>query len=174
MGYQLSLSSCQTFYTRGWVMSRLLTRWDICGLIIVGLLLIWQDASADEIVMHVGSKHITDVDYNFNETNSGFGYRHDITGSLSAGGGIYDNSYNNTSVYAGIDLHTSRDKRMGVGIQAGIVTGYEDTPQGAGVVTAFALPYIRAGHGRVFAEVGYLPPVAGISVITFTVGVSWQ
>lgn len=151
-----------------------LTKVDIAALIVVGVLLVWQDARADKLLLHGGSKHYGDTQgYDFNESNSGVGYQHDITPQFAVIGGVYDNSYNRTSVYAGAAVTTNPRRTFSVGLQGGIVTGYDDTPQGTGVVTGYVLPFVRARRGLVFAEIGWIPPLTGIGAITYSVGVSW-
>jgi hypothetical protein len=150
-----------------------LTKVDIAGLIVVGLLLVWQDARAADLVLHVGSNHFgTDAqEYDFNERNLGVGVKYDLTRGLALRGGVYDNSYNRGSVYLGGDVHTN-NRMVNAGVQAGVVSGYDGTPQGAGSVTAYFLPYVSVGTRTVKAEVGCLPPlVGGIGVLTLSVSV---
>ena len=172
-----------------------LTKVDIAGLIVVGLLLIAQDARSDDIILHGGSKHIGADGYDvkvlyrgrdnqlhdigtrkhvkFNESNLGVGYSHDINKHIAVRGGVYDNSYNRTSVYVGAAASVAISRSFDIGVQVGAVTGYAGTPQGSGAVSPFVLPYVRGGYGRLFGEIGYLPPVDGISVITWSVGVTF-
>ena len=149
-----------------------LTKVDIAGLIVVGLLLIAQDARSDDIILHGGSKHFGGT-YDFNESNLGVGYSHDINKHIAVRGGVYDNSYNRTSVYVGAAASVAISRSFDIGVQVGAVTGYAGTPQGSGTVSPFVLPYVRGRYGRLFGEVGYLPPVNGISVITWSVGVTF-
>lgn len=147
-----------------------LTKIDIAGLIVVGLLMIWQDARSDELLVHVGSKHSGGTT-DFNESNLGVGYVRNINKYIDVRGGAYDNSYYRTSVYVGGGAHLPIGNSFDVGIQGGAVSGYAGTAQGSGTISPFVLPYVRGRYRRVFGEVGYIPAVNGISVVTFTVGV---
>lgn len=149
-----------------------LSKIDIAGLIVVGCLLVWQDARSDELVMHMGSRHIGgDAGaYDFNERNLGLGLAIDLSGGFAVRGGVYDNSYDRSSVYLSGDWHTS-GSNVRAGIQAGLVSGYDGTQQGAGVVTPYLMPYLAVGSRTVKAEVGCIPPIGGIGVITLSVSV---
>ena len=154
----------------------ILSKIDIAGLVVVGLLLVWQDAhSESDLIMHYGSKHFGSgaANENFNEKNYGVGVKHRLGRNFSVRGGVYDNSYNNGSVYLSGDWHTS-NRWFNYGIQAGGVTGYRGTPQGARSVEAYLLPYIAVGTRFVTAEVGCIPPLgaANIGVITLSARVA--
>ena len=147
-----------------------LTKIDIIGLVVVGLLLVWQDARSADMVMHFGSKHIDNgaSDYNFNEKNLGIGVRYPTGTNFSIRGGIYDNSYNSNSVYFGGDWYTASNV-LNLGVQAGLVTGYAGTPQGGGTVTPYILPYVSIRTGVLTTEIGCIPPVIGkIGVLTLS------
>lgn len=150
----------------------ILTKVDIAGLIVVGLLLVWQDAHSADVVMHWGSKHFGSgvADEQFNERNLGIGVVHNISRSFSMRGGIYDNSYNRNSVYLGGDLYMVH-RYFTTGVQAGIATGYAGTQQGSGGVTPYLMPYIGVGTRTVKAEIGCLPPINGIGALTLSVKV---
>ena len=149
---------------------RILSKVDIAALIIVGLLLVWQDAHSGDMVMHFGSKHYGSgaAESEFNERNLGIGFKHRLGWNFSMRGGIYDNSYNNSSVYFGGDWHSS-NRAFNYGIQGGLVSGYRGTAEGKGDATPYLLPYMSFTTGTVTAEVGCLPPLmGGIGVITLS------
>lgn len=149
-----------------------LTKVDIAGLIVVGLLLVWQDVHSDDFILHGGSKHFGGTE-DYNESNSGVGYSHDVTTHLAVRGGVYVNSYNRDSVYIGAAASTAVSRWLDIGIQGGAVAGYAGTPEGSGSVSPFCFPYLRGRHGRLFGEIGYIPAIDGVSVVTYSVGVSW-
>lgn len=127
-----------------------------------------SDCYSKELLIHIGSSHSVEQyapGKEFNEDNAGIGYKLD-----NLRFGVYNNSYHKTTVYAGYDAHTS-GKYFQLGLQAGIASGYQGTPQGRGELTVFALPYVAIGSERVKAEIGYLPPVNGVGVITMTLRV---
>ena len=147
-----------------------LTKIDIAGLVVVGVLLVWQDARSADMVMHFGSKHYGSgaAESDFNETNLGIGMKYRLGWNFSLRGGVYDNSYNNNSVYFGGDWHSS-NRILDYGVQAGLVSGYRGTAQGGGDVTPYILPYIAIRSGPVTTEVGCLPPLmGGIGVFTLS------
>jgi hypothetical protein len=148
-----------------------LSKIDIAGLMFVGVLLVWQDARSADMVMHFGSKHYGSgaAESDFNETNLGIGMKYRLGWDFSMRGGVYDNSYSNSSVYFGGDWH-SADRVFNYGIQAGLVSGYRSTEQGRGNVTPYILPYMSLTTGAFTTEVGCLPPVmGGIGVLTLSV-----
>lgn len=141
-------------------------------LIIAGLFLVWQDArSESDYILHGGSVHFGG-EYDYNETNSGFGYRYYLMDGFAIGGGVYDNSFNRTSYYGGFAAFTPVGRHVDLGLQVGIVSGYAGTPQGTGTVTPYVLPTVRVRWRRLFADVGVLP-VGDIPFITYSVGLTW-
>ena len=114
----------------------ILNRTEILFVILSGLFLIWQDAQSDELLVHVASKHMQTS--GLNEVNFGVGYGRTLGGHTEARVGVYNNSYERTSVYAAVSVHTNGYVQAGV--LGGVVTGYNNTPVGAGPVTPYALP----------------------------------
>jgi len=61
-------------------------------------------ADADEIQITIGSRHLNKNPSKwYNETNPGLIYSHNISDSWSAIGGVYKNTYKNTSIIAGAE-----------------------------------------------------------------------
>lgn len=97
--------------------------------LILALCMAFGPANADEVTVHLGSKHFSVVDYNFNEFNPGAGIN--INNFI---GGIYYNSIKNVSVYGGYAFEHGP-----IGIDVGLVTGY-------GIpVLPMASPYVKLG-----------------------------
>ncbi len=81
---------------------------------------------------HVGAKQYTDKDtgnkVEFNGINLGLGLQRQITDNISIVGGIYDNSYSETSLYGLVSWESDPLTDIGhltAGIDAGIVSGYK-------------------------------------------------
>lgn len=104
------------------------------------LLLISMPAVASDLHynIHLGSVHIN-AEQEYNERNPGLGidYRTWIAG-------VYRNSLDNVSVYAGKSFELSQH----FGIKAGLVTGYDDP------VSPMIAGYARVSH----FEVVIIPP----------------
>lgn len=99
-----------------------------------------------------------DNSYDYNERNIGIALRHD---HLVAG--IYDNSFNETSVFLGGDKHWNKGD-LEYGFIAGGVTGY-DMDWTVGGVTAFVAPYVS------YDIKGVKPTVLLLgNAVTFSVG----
>lgn len=150
----------------------------LAALIIVGLLLVVADAHSVQGQYwgeyHVGSNHSEpgyrdrDGYHEFNENNTGGGLSYEVSNNFEVGAGFFKNSYNNRSVYGGIDFHTSRTRYLSVGVALGPITGYQNTPQ---ATHWMILPNIVFGTGRVRTKIGYIP--GDVSVTTLTVGVGF-
>ena len=80
--------------------------------------------------IHLLSRHFTTtytkegMDYAYNENNLGLGLDISRTKNSSYIVGFFDNSYNNTTVYAGMDFHSTGV--LAIGISAGVATGYQN------------------------------------------------
>lgn len=82
----------------------------------------------------------------YNETWHGIGIEHGIAKDTRFVGGIYENSYGETSVYAGaawMPIHLMQHLHLGA--QAGCVNGYEKDPCSLFLIPALA--YERKGWG---------------------------
>ena len=126
---------------------------------------------------HVGSNHSDKYWYDdngrrheFNENNTGGGISYGINDNVEVIGGFYRNSYDNTSVYAGADVHTGRRHGISVGVSAGKITGYEDTP----TATKFmVLPNVVIGNRRsVFRTKVSIMPIGKVKFISLTIGLA--
>lgn len=91
-----------------------------------------------------------DKSKDFNEANPGIGYRSE-NGLL---GGVYRNSYNKPSVYAGKQYETSIGGPFNAGITMGGVTGYP-----AASVLPMIVPEISADMGDSQFALMLQPPV---------------
>lgn len=91
----------------------------------------------------------------FNENNSGIGIRWQIENFLDTSIGFFKNSYDNTTVYVGGEIHTPRTYFVSVGLMAAFVTGYTGnipTP-----TPILALPIMQIGVPQFGIRVGYMP-----------------
>lgn len=156
-------------------MTRRLTTIDIIGLIVVGGLLIWQDAVADTWVeIHGLSKHYGAAyegkheDYQYTEINPGLGIEHEVSDHLSLGAGYAVMSYGEGGLYGGIDIHTKRTQGLDLGLSIAYVEAYKDTPVEESLgVPAMILPNVTYTSGRFRVKVGMIPDY----VTTMSVGV---
>jgi len=157
-----------------------LTKVHIVALIAIGLLLIWQDAHSDVGQIwgeyHVGSVHSQSYWYDenhsrheFNEDNTGGGISYEASNHVEFGAGFFRNSYNNTSVYAGIDLHSDARRPLRIGISVAPITGYRDTPMNSDWML---LPNVVTKVGNVRTKIGWIP-VGKVKVLTLTVGIGF-
>lgn len=102
------------------------------------------------------SKHINS-DKDYNEQNHGLGYKnHD--GYLA---GVYRNSLNKNSVYAGKEFQTDpiADK-LRLAIVLGMVTGYNKPVQ------PLALPEVLYGNKEHELALGIVPPIKNVTPMT--------
>jgi len=113
-------------------------------LTMIALIAIASTTHADDLVVHVASKHFTNSDTEFEELNPGLGYRYDFTENTRLIAGFYRNSMGVITYYAGADVHTDVNTRFGIiefGAEFGAATGY-NTP-------IIATPYIEYKHIKV-------------------------
>ena len=155
-----------------------MVRLHLVMLVIIGIALWVQDAHSQEIwgEYHMGSRHSELYWYDdkgerheFNETNTGGGVSFGVHPNLEIGVGFFRNSYNNTSVYAGVDIHTDSRKPLRVGVSVAPITGYKDTPQDTHFMV---LPNVVMRAGQIRTKVGIMP-IGEIKLITLTVGVGF-
>jgi hypothetical protein len=130
-------------------------------------------AIGGELEVHMASKHFDD-NFDYNETNLGLGYSHDIFDSVQLTGGGFNNSYDTTSIYAGakwlpLDFNVFR-----AGVVVGVVTGYEDHTD-AKSVQPMILPEIQIGTDKIFLISRILPDLGDNStaVVTFSLGIGF-
>lgn len=103
------------------------------------------------------SKHIN-PDREYNEQNHGIGYKtHD--GYLA---GIYKNSLNKNSVYAGKEFQTDPilNDKLKLALVLGLVTGYNKPVQ------PLALPEVLYGNKEHELALGIVPPIKGVTPAT--------
>jgi hypothetical protein len=94
------------------------------------------------------------VETPFNEDNFGLGVRYEAHENLDVSVGFYDNSFYNTSVYAGVEVHTKRERWISVGASLALVSGYSGTPT---ETIMFVLPMVQIGPPQIGARIGYMP-----------------
>lgn len=129
--------------------------------------------------IHIGSLHSdagfeaddTEEYFEWNEVNPGLGYEWEATDNKSYRLGAYHNSVDETSVYAGLNLHTKYTSGIAVGVMLGFVNGYERHGM---KVAGIVLPNVMFIYERVRLEVGYIPAMNGYgSVTTFSTGIKF-
>jgi len=129
--------------------------------------------------LHLGSNHLQ-PDYvqdgklhDYNEKNFGIGLAIPVSSKLDVVSGFYENSYNNTSVYAGVNYHTADNYGFSVGVNSGLATGYDGTPYTKDKVVFMVVPHLTYAVKNIRTEVGIVPST-GVNnrtpVMTFTVG----
>lgn len=103
------------------------------------------------------SKHINS-DKDYNEQNHGIGYKNK-DGYLA---GIYRNSLNKNSLYAGKEFQTDPliSDKLRLAIVLGLVTGYNKPVQ------PLALPEILYGNKEHELALGIVPPIKGVTPMT--------
>jgi hypothetical protein len=117
-------------------------------------------------------RNICQVKRPFNENNLGLGLGYELNRYVELGVGFYENSYYNTSVYAGGDVHiplvaTPRG-HVKLGAAIAFVTGYENTPTQTPILF---LPTLTVGNEHVRAKIGFAP-VGEVTFYTLSVGIS--
>ena len=125
---------------------------------------------------HVGSNHSEryywegNERHEYNEKNTGGGIAYGLNDNIEVIGGFYRNSYDNTSSYVGADIHTGRRHGVSVGVSAGRITGYEDTPLGTKYMV---LPNVVIGNEyNVFRVKVGIQPIGDGKLMTLTIGLS--
>ncbi len=140
------------------------------------LLLVCGTAIAEnyEAELHLTSYHFDDDGYE--EDNYGLGLSYFFKERWSATGGIFNNSYDDTSIYAGIaysyDLCGSDEFICTIGALGGLVTGYEDNIDHAGDLYPIILPEVKIGYQKYFVKSRFIPDLGenASSVLTLSVG----
>lgn len=139
-------------------------------------LLIATPAMADDvgfnhgksIIFHLKSKHAGQQE--LNESNPGLSYRQGIDGkNLFATAGFFRNSFNRTSVYAGIGKTFYTAGPAAFSLTGGVTTGYIE------VLTPALIPEVSFHYKNTAFIIGYIPGVRYKDVYTipaFTFSVS--
>ena len=132
------------------------------------------------INIHFAANHEVETYWNldsktwedYNNVNPGLGLEYEMSNHWSAKAGMYKNSLNSNSAYAGANLHTAYGDGVSVGLNLGLATGYEaehDTP-----VVPVIMPNLNIQIDKIRFEVGVLPGIGKyITVYAFTVGVGF-
>ncbi len=145
-------------------------------IIVLILLFLMGTANAEkfELELHLTSHHFDDD--GFEEDNYGLGLSYFFKERWSATGGIFNNSYDDTSIYAGVaytyDLCVSDTFSCTVGALGGLVTGYADNIDNAGDLYPIILPEFKIGYQQYFLKSRFIPDLGenASSVLTLSVG----
>lgn len=125
----------------------------------------------NHLVFHLASRHTSKQE--LNEANPGISYRHGIDSlSVFVVGGYYRNSYDKTSVYAGIGKTFFSVGPVAFTLVSGAATGYIET------LTPALIPEISIHYKQASFIVGYIPGVryrgnVTIPAFTFSVAASF-
>ena len=123
------------------------------------------------IIFHLKSKHSGQQE--LNESNPGLSYRHGIDSmNLFATGGFFRNSFNRTSVYAGIGKTFYTAGPAAFTLFSGVSTGYIEK------LTPALIPEVSFHYKQASFIVGYIPAVRykgnyTIPAFTFSVAASF-
>ena len=131
--------------------------------LLASALSIAESCRAEEpwLVASLGSHHFSSNHYNQHNYGVGFEYPTSVA-RLAAIGGFYDNSFEQTSVYAGLAWTPLGIWRAHLGFLGGAVTNYSHP------VLPLVLPTVQFEVGRVGLDVTYAPKVKdGASVLGF-------
>ena len=137
-----------------------MTHHRIVLVLLLGLLIGAMPAEAQRINLHGLSQHYGPEEFDYNDENWGIGYEHGVMErdliELALGGGVFRNSFRNTSVYVSGVATIPPDWPVRVGIIGLMVTGYDGThrdPDGneinlgfAHTVTPIVMPGISIGY----------------------------
>ena len=136
--------------------------------------------------LHLGSFHAGNDGYwsaetgkltDYNQSNPGLGASYQFTNNLELRGGGYKNSHDANSFYLGGAAYTSSKRLVGIGVVAGVVTGYDGLILNPDFeykpVQPFAMPSVFLNYGSIRSEIGYLPALVDgmANTFTFTTGV---
>ena len=102
-----------------------------------------------------------------NERNFGVGVGYEVSETLSADVGFYENSYYRQTWYVGVNLHKQwlpPQGRIAIGLSAGFATGYDNTPIEAKRLQPIAMPTFDLGGHQAFIRIGRIP-VAKVTTI---------
>lgn len=95
----------------------------------------------------------------WNEVNYGAGIEYQLSRHFYATAGGYKNSIHKASFYAGAGIETDGSRKLGAGVEAGIITGYEIP------IVPSLIPYIRIGsrNDPFNLKVNLIPPIKGLT-----------
>lgn len=96
----------------------------------------------------------------YNQDNAGLGLSKQWNDNADLTAGFYKNSYDKMSAYGGANAHLnfkSGSVSWRPGVCVGLVTGYDNTPDHAGVVRLMVMPNVAISVGDLGIKVGYLP-----------------
>ena len=104
----------------------------------------------NHIVVHLASRHSSDKE--FNEANPGLSVRHGIDSlGVFVVGGVYRNSFENTSVYAGVGKTFFSVGPVAFTLISGVATGYIER------LTPALIPEVSFHYKHISFLVGYIP-----------------
>ncbi len=99
--------------------------------------------------------------YKFNDQNFGLGLAWEFQKNMELKGGFANNSYDDLSLYVGLnfkmDLLDHPDWFIQPGIFAGLATGYDEPPEDLGVITPMGMLTLTGGYKKIRATAGYVP-----------------
>lgn len=113
-----------------------------------------------DVFLIMGSIHL-DNHHDYNQVNPGIAIRHEHVVA-----GIYENSFNDTSIFVGGDKHWNYGN-FEYGAMTGLVSGY-DKSWTVGDMTAFVAPYVSYDFNGVKPTVLLMG-----NSLTFSVGYSF-
>lgn len=151
----------------------------IRALILLSVVCLPAHAGISWVDLHVGSLHTKNTVeddlgtvYDLNPINIGIGltYTPDNKDASDVRFGGYLNSYEDLSVYVGLNPHTSYDKDWAVGVVIGLVTGYENAPDTNADIMAMFVPHVTYLFDNYRAEVSFVYGRAS-SALGLTMGV---
>jgi hypothetical protein len=119
---------------------------------------------------------VTQVQQPFNEFNPGIGFGYEFVDGIEARAGFYYNSFSSTSLYGGLNWHTSHDRLLSAGLMVGIVGGYNESFTGAGnEITLAAQPTLAVNITDYRMEFGYIPGLKDhqSDIITLSFGIRY-
>lgn len=108
----------------------------------------------------------------YNQNNLGLGLSLPVYSNIDARAGFFKNSFNNTSMYAGADLHMNANRYITVGVNAGVASGYENSPANTSTLAPMLMPHITIRINNFRSEIGYIPSFdeKQVAFLTFSVG----
>lgn len=129
--------------------------------------------------IHLGSSHEKRTyidqsgnDIEYNQKNFGLGLSVPAYSNIDARAGFFENSFNNTSYYAGADFHYNTSRYITVGVNAGVASGYEHSPVRSSALAPMFVPHVTMKVKNFRTEIGYVPSFdeKQVAFWTFTIG----
>jgi hypothetical protein len=111
-------------------------------------------------------------DIEYNQNNFGLGLALPVYTNIDVRAGFFKNSFNNTSVYAGADFYVNRSRYFTYGVNAGVASGYENTPAQTSTLAPMLMPHVTFKVNNFRSEIGYIPAFnqSQVAFLTFSVG----